>query len=495
MTTPATLPTPPAHRTASTGVKLAYGFGAVASGVTNTGLNYFLLIFYSQVVGLDPRWVGLAITISLVVDAVMDPVVGYWSDNVRSRWGRRHPFLYAAAIPGAVSYALLWMPPGGLGQEQLFWYLLAFSILTRIVDTFYELPASALMPELTYDYDERSALQGLRLFFGWAGGNIMTVLMFTVVFPLYVTGAISNGQFNRDAYHSYALIAAVLVAVAILVSALGTHRQIPYLRPAPPKRRLTPVQIIREMGETLSDRSFVALFVAAILGAVASGLSTSLTFYFTTFFWGFTSQQVGLITIGVFASAALGAWLAPIASRRLGKKRGAMIIGLIAFIGAPLPIVLRLAGLLPGNEDPMIFWFVLVTNTLDTALVICFQILVSAMIADLVDAGEVRTGRRSEGVFFSAMSFIRKAVMGLGLLTASAVLTFAAFPTGAKAGEVAPDTIWWLGALYVPIILALWLSMIAVLSRYRLGRADHEANLRKLAETRAADATAAPAGI
>ena len=91
--------------------KVSYGFGAVAFGVKDNGFSYFLLIFYSQVIGLDARLVGLALTISLLVDAVFDPILGYWSDNLRSKWGRRHPFMYAAAIPIAATYFLLWSPP------------------------------------------------------------------------------------------------------------------------------------------------------------------------------------------------------------------------------------------------------------------------------------------------------------------------------------------------------------------------------------------------
>ncbi|WP_374942060.1 MFS transporter [Sphingomonas sp.] len=470
----------------STLIKGAFGFGAVATGVIETGFNYFLLIFYSQVIGLDARLVGLAITISLVIDVLTDPALGFWSDNLRSRWGRRHPFLYASAVPVAVGYALLWMPPEGASQQTLFWYLLAVSIVTRIALSAYETPSSALNPELTSDYDERASLQGLRYFFGWSGGNVMTVAMFGVVFPLFVTAAIGNGQFNREAYVVYGYLAGGIALLAILVCAVGTHARIPLMAPPPPSRRHTLASVFREMYETLADRSFLALFVAAGLGAIATGLSASLTFYFTTFFWGFSSGQVAVLTVGIFASAALGAVLAPIASRRLGKKRGAMIIGLVAFLGAPLPILLRLAGMLPGNDDPSIFWLVLLTNTLDYGLIIAFQILTSAMIADLVEKAELRTGRRSEGVFFAAIFGIRKAVPALGILASSFILATAAFPKGAKAGEVSADTLWWLGAIYAPVILALWLSMMAVLSGYRLGRDDHENNLRKLAEARAA---------
>ncbi|MGY4397919.1 GPH family glycoside/pentoside/hexuronide:cation symporter [Sphingomonas sp. UYAg733] len=465
----------------STTTKFAYGFGSMASGVTETGFNYFLLIFYSQVIGIDARLVGLAITASLMIDAFIDPIAGYWSDNLRSRWGRRHPFMYAAALPAALSYLMLWNPPAGWDLHQTFWYLLVLGVLIRIFMTFYETPSSALAPELADDYDERSSILSWRLFFGWSGGNVMTVLMFAVIFPAAVTATIPNGQFNREAYVQYGVICAVLIFFAIMVSAIGTHSRIAGFSPAPPKRRITVTTIFREMYQTLADRSFVALFAAAMLGAIATGLAASLTFYFTTYFWGFNSAQIGIIVVGVFVSAALGSGIAPIVSRRMGKKRGAMIIGLIAFLGAPLPIVLRLIGVLPENGDPAVFWLVFVTNTLDTGLIICFQILTAAMIADLVDQSELRTGRRSEGVFFAAVTFVRKTVLGLGLIAASLILTLADFPVGARQGQVSADTLWRLGAYYVPTILALWLGMIAVLSLYRLERSDHEDNLRRLA--------------
>ena len=468
------------------GTKLAYGLGSIAYGVKENGFNYFLLIFYSQVIGLDARLVGLALTIALVIDAISDPLVGYWSDNLRSRWGRRHPFMYASAIPVAFTYFLLWNPPLGWGQEQLFWYVLCLAVAIRIFITFYEIPSSALAPELARGYDERSSMQSYRYYFGWTGGNAMSVAMFLAIFPAFVTAAIPNGQFNRESYVIYGQISSVVIFASIMISALGTHSHIAHLTPPPPKRRVTIGAMVRESYQTFADRSFVALFLASILGSIATGLSAALSFYISTYFWGFDSTQLGIIVIGVFVSAAIGATMAPYISRTMGKKRGAIIIGLVAFLGSPTPIVLRLIGALPDNGDPFVFWFVLVTSTIDVGLIICFQILSSSMVADLVEQAELRTGRRSEGLFFAAIAFVRKAVQGLGLIAASLILTLAAFPVGARPDQVSGEAVTRLATLYVPTVLALWLGMIAVISRYRLSREDHESNLRQLAENRAA---------
>ncbi len=465
----------------SLGTRLAYGLGAGAYGIKDGGFSYFLLLFYSQVIGVDARLVGLAITFALIMDAVVDPVIGYWSDNLRSRWGRRHPFLYASAIPTAAIYFLVWDPPADWSQTALFWYLLVLASLTRISISFYEIPSTALGPELARSYDDRSALFGWRLFFAWAIGTVMTVANFTLLFPAFATAEIPNGQFNRDAYEVYGMIASVLILAAILISALGTHGHVRHLR-APPKRRSLGVKaIFAEIFATLANRDFAALFAAAIFGAIATGISASLSFYFSAYFWGFSSKQIGLITMSVFASAALGGGLSPWVTRRLGKQRGAVVIGLLAGLALPLPILARLFDLLPANGDPVVFWVVFFVTLIDVGLVICFQALTASMLADLVEQAELKTGQRSEGVFFAANTFIRKAVQGLGVMAASVVLTLAEFPKGARPDQVSADSLWQLGATYVPAIWLVWALMILAVSRYRLSRADHEANLAALA--------------
>ncbi len=477
---------PAPHIKPSIWTKIAYGFGSVAYGIKDNGFKYFLLIFYAQVVGLDARLVSFAIMIALIADAFSDPIVGYWSDNFRSKWGRRHPFMYAAAIPIAISFYFLWHPPEGWSQQGLFWYVVLLSIAIRTFITFYETPSAALAPELTDDYDERSSLLSWRYYFGWTGGNAMTVITFAIIFPLFVTATIANGQFNPESYRTYGLIGSILIFAAIMISALGTHSYIPHLKQPPPKRRLTLGLIFREIFETLASRSFMALFIAALFGFVASGLAAGLAFYFATYFWGLSSEQIGVVTFCVFISAVLGAGLAPWVTRTLGKKRGAIIIGLIAFLGAPAPIFLRVLGLLPGNESPFIFPFVVVTSTIDVGLIICYQILAASMIADLVEDAELKTGRRSEGLFFAASTFVRKFGEGFGIVLAGFVITGVGLATGAQQGQVSDETLWRLGATYVPVILGLWMTMIAVISFYRLTREGHEDNLRQLAERNAA---------
>lgn len=468
------------HRPVSIGRKVAYGFGSVAFGVKSNGFDYFFLIFYSQVMGVSAYLVSLALMIALIVDALSDPLIGYLSDNTRSRWGRRHPFMYAAAIPASVAYYFVWNPPAGLQGDALFPYIVTLAILVRTLITVYEIPSSSLVAEMSDDYDERTSMLSYRYFFGWTGGTLMGA--FATIFILVPTETISNGMFNVEGHGQVGAIAATVIFLAIMISALGTHKMIPDLKPPPPARQMSVGLIYREVFETLASRSFLALFLAALFGAVASGVSTTLSFYFSTFFWGFTTEQIGLISLSVVISALMAFFISPIISKRLGKKRGAITIGLMAFTVAPAPIFLRLLGLMPENGDPALFPLVLSIIVVDVALIIAYQTLSASMIADLVEEAEIKTQRRNEGVFFASVTFVRKVTQGIGAAVAGVLLTISQFPVGATPDQVPESVLNAFGWLYVPVIFGLWMIMIACLSMYSVDRKKHEANLETLAQ-------------
>ena len=150
--------------------KFFYGFGSIAFGVKDNGFSYFLFAFYSIIIGLRPGLAALSLLIALIFDAVSDPIVGHVSDNLHSKWGRRHPFMYFAALPVAFFYYFLWHPPE-LGQTGLFIYLTLLAIAVRTFVTLYEIPSTALVAEISEDYDQRTSMLSYRYFFGWWGGS------------------------------------------------------------------------------------------------------------------------------------------------------------------------------------------------------------------------------------------------------------------------------------------------------------------------------------
>jgi Na+/melibiose symporter-like transporter len=460
--------------------KLLYGFGSVAYGVKDQGFAYLLLLYYNQVLGLSEEWVGFGILVALLLDSLLDPVVGYVSDNLHSRWGRRHPFMYAAALPVAVTYYFLWTPPAGLSPEALFVYLVVLAILVRTFITFYEIPSSSLVAELTDHYDQRTSMLGFRYFFGWWGGLTMGVLAFALFLQPDATHPV--GVLNAAGYHRYALTASLLMATAILVSALGTHSAIPYLRQPPARRGRDLRRMLRELRQTLGNRSFLVLFWAAVFSSMALGLTASLTVYFATYFWELTSSEISLTVLVGFPAAALALAIAPRISRAVGKKPAAIAVSLAALTLGPAPIALRLLGLFPPNDSPWLLPLLVAANLGTVTLFITASILTASMLADVVEDSELTTGRRSEGLFFAANAFVQKAVSGIGIFASTLLLTAVGFPRGARPGAVDPTVIRGLGLAYVPLVVSLFLVSIAFLAAYRISRTSHEANLRRLAE-------------
>ena len=141
---------------------------------------------------------------------------------------------------------------------------------------------------------------------------------------------------------------------------------------------------------------------------------------------------------------------------------------------------------MPPNGSESLFWLVLVITIFDVALIIAYQILSASMIADIVEQAELKTGRRSEGIFFAGISFMRKLARGSGLFLASLVLAAAEISRNVQPGDLSPATLQMLGAGYAFGLLALWGSAIAFLFRYQITREDHEANLAALKESREA---------
>lgn len=460
--------------------KFFYGFGSVAYGVKDNGFSFFLLLYYNQVLGLPLQWVGTGIFAVLIFDSISDPIVGRVSDNLHSKWGRRHPFMYAAVIPVALSYFFLWNPPEGISDGSLFAYFIIMAAIVRTTITLYEIPSSALVAELTDDYDERTSFLSFRYFFGWWGGLTMAVLSYQ--FLLVPTDENPIGILNKNGYQTMGLIASCIMVFAILTSCLGTHKYIPYLRQPPAKQPFSLSRTAHELWETLSNRSFIALFAAAIFAAMSAGMSSSLDIYLNTFFWEMDNTDLANINLSYFGSALFALVFAPFVGKKLGKKKGAIIIAVLGALMAPSPYVLRFLGWFPENGTPEVFWALLGVRMFDVMLIVASSILIASMVADIVEESELKTGRRSEGLFFAARNFIAKSISGVGVLIATTVLTFINFPEGAKPGQVDPEVVLDLGMVYAPLMFCFYMMSVLILFAYRISREDHSENLRRLAE-------------
>ena len=458
-------------------IKLGNGIGSVAYGVKDNGFAALLLLFYSQVLGLEARLVGLILLVALLLDALVDPLVGYWSDQTHSRWGKRHPWMYAAILPMAGAWLMLWHPPQ-TSSGWLYGYLLLFAFLMRAAVSCYEIPALSVVPGLTSDYDERTSITRWRFIFGWAGGLTMLMLAFGVF--LVPSARYPVGQLNIDGYGYYGWTGAGLMVVAALVAALTTHRRTARLDSSPPVH-LPLGQTLRKIGRTLSNRALLILLAATLFNFVNFGMTLSIASYVLTYYWempqvGFLLYAVALF-IGVIGAFLLVGFL----QSRIEKRTGAVACGLASLAFGLSPYVLRFAGLFPDNNQsaliPALFTLIAISNGLSVAV----GMMNTSMATDIIEASQEKTGERAEGMFFSAYFFTQKCATGIGIFLAGSIVSASGFPAKARPGEVAA-TVLDQFALYLVIVLTV-ISLIAItiISRFPITRAQHAQRIAKLA--------------
>ncbi|MBY0583383.1 MAG: MFS transporter [Sphingomonas sp.] len=458
------------------GSRLAFGFGSIAYGIKDNGFATFLLLYYNQVVGLPATTVGAAILCALLVEAFVDPLVGFLSDNTRTRWGRRHPWMYASAIPVAIGWILLWNPPEW-GPSAVTWYLFGSALLVRIALSAFEIPASALGPELSSDYDERTRLFSYRYLFGWAGGLAMLSLAYAIFLVPDATHPI--GLQNGPGYARMALFGAVAMVVTIIGSSLGLHREINYL-PRVPASHETLAEHVSIFRRTIANRAFITLMIASLFAYTAQGVSFALSNYLYQYVWHFHGADYQWLAASLLAGAALAFVLAPRLSAGGDKPKIGAMLGLGNATLAVLPYVLRQLGLFPDIGSPALIPLLLGIFCINTACGVGAFILGSAMLSDVVEDAEARTGKRSEGIFFSGSFFIQKTTTGLGTFIAGSVLAFAAFPVAATPELVTPAIIDRLTLVFICLMFSLYGIAAAITSRFPFGRADHLARLERL---------------
>src|SRR5215467_1259943 len=464
-----------------------YGVGSIAFGVHQTMLTSALLLFFNQVVGLPTAWVGAAMMVTLIIDAITDPLIGEWSDHTRSRWGRRHPFMYGSAVPAAVAFYFLFDPPLGWSQNHLLVYMGLMLVTVRILLSLYEIPSSALGPELTLDYNERTSLMGSRFFFGTLGGAGMLVLVLQVFLRKDATHPL--GLLNRAGYTQTAIAAGIAIFLSIMISSMGTHRFIASLV-RERRVRTTWREKVREVSGTLSNRSFLALAISGVVGAVSTGLRQGLDFYMSVYFWELTPAQMSYLAIAVLFAAFAGVVLAPAISRWFGKKPAMIGVFFASLFASVTPIALRLLGLMPPNGTHALFAVVLAFTFIAATLGLSGFIIATSMMADVVEDAAVSTGQRSEGLLFAANGLIAKCVTGVGTFLSGLVLAWISFPQQATPGQVDPAILHQLGMVFVPIVTLFSAISIAVLLFYDIDRATHQRNLAKLEAAEEATAAA-----
>lgn len=479
----------PAHGgNLSAKTRYSYAAGAVANGVKNVAFSAYLMFFYNQVVGVSAAVVSAALAATLIVDAIVDPFLGRWTDVARSRWGRRHPFIYAALLPTPFFFLLVWLPPAGLTTGQIGIWVFLTAVFTRVSISAFEISTQAMTAELTSDYRERTRLFSLRywfLYIGQYGYSAAALLIFFSPTPEY-----PRGQLNPDSYLGFALMGSAMIFISILVCGVGTHDRIPYLRQREAGREgVSFARHFREMASAFRNRAFLSIFGFGVFKFTAIGLYAASALYFNTYLFKLTAAQIALLTIDSVVAATIAAPLAPIMSHWLGKRNSSLIFAVFGVALGLSPLALSHTGMFYGPGDALLLPALFVIGAIYGAMVAVSLINTSSMLADVVEDSAIATGRHEAGTFFAAASFMQQCSTALGLVVNGMILTWAAFPKKAGAGQVTDAVMDALVIHYLPVSYGLWLVGCAFLFFYPITRSRHEQNLEIL-QARAAEVRA-----
>ncbi|WP_414664770.1 MFS transporter [Horticoccus sp. 23ND18S-11] len=409
--------------------KFTWALGSLGDNYAGNTIGQLKDPVYTVALGVPPEMIGWALSVPLVLDAFFDPVVGFWSDNWRGRWGRRRPFILAGAILLGVTMTLLWLPPAGSGWSHaaLAAYFLGATMLFYAAYSFFLVPYRALGLELTTDYHERTRLQGWGMMVGLIGG---LGLPWLYKIALLLGGAGVGSTASADAILAGARWVGagvgILILVTCLVPALGCRE--PAFQPSPSKLRLGPA-----LAATLRNRPFLHMLGMNFFATVGMYSPVTVSLLVSIYFL-FQGNQDGAATLtGYLGMAQMIGSLAGVpintgVSVRLGK-RGAALIAL--GIGA--------AGFAS-------LWWTLLPAHPYAALASQFLIgwgmqgvwLMSAtMNADVCDSDELATGQRREGVYGAVFALEQKIAFAVAALLGGYLVSRCGYVTSAApAGEV-----------------------------------------------------------
>jgi GPH family glycoside/pentoside/hexuronide:cation symporter len=363
--------------------------------------------------GVSAVLVGVAQMVPRLWDAITDPLMGHITDNTRTPWGRRRPFILLGGIAVAVTFVAMWAVPRDWGVMPQFWYFLGMSLLFYTAVTVFEIPHGALGMEMTADYHERTKLFSAKSFIGNAGAMITPWFYAMANMPFFMGGGDEVDGMRNVGY----LAAGVVLVFAFLCFALCKERQ--FERVAKQDR----VPLWTQLKTTMRNRTFLILVAIIFSTVLGFNLVNNFANYITIFylFGGdkqAASQLMGWIGTawGVTAVAAVFPlnWI----SKAIGKTRTLMIaVGLM--------LAAQLSKIVCYNPDAPRLLFI--PTVMLSAGMLMFFTLASAMVADVCDEDEMHTGRRSEGSYYAVFWWFMKMGMAGAYFVAGVLINLSGF--------------------------------------------------------------------
>ncbi|KAF0095919.1 MAG: Na+/melibiose symporter-like protein [Puniceicoccaceae bacterium 5H] len=459
---PSSQPPPPRQRQRDTrqedrvsmGEKLALGSGYLPVFLGNAAINSIALPFYQMTLHMNPSLLGAVLAAPRIWDAVTDPVTGYISDNLQTRWGRRRPLIFIGAIMQALAFGAIWMAPADWSDMAKAVYLLAMLILFYTCYTIFSVPLMGLTYEMTPDYKERTRVTAFAGLFNKVGE-----IGYAFLFPLAGL-AIFGGVVQGVRIVGWGTGLIFFGLVGILPALFVKERYYTRLSKTQAK-----VKFWSSFKDSMRNRAFVVL-IGLTVCQVLAGMLASSTDYYLIVYYMFDGDIVegskwkGFLSVGYAIVGVLSIYPVNLLANHWGKRLTLSIIFGLVFFGALGKWFLYT----PGNP-----WKILFDPILCGPIWTALNVLMPSMLADVCDDDELRHGQRREGMFGSIFSWIQKTGFSLSVLGMGIALDVAGFDA-ALGGAQSPDAIHTL-RLFLAVSTAVWAAVvIAMLSFYPLSQ-------------------------
>lgn len=478
MSSPATPPSPQSapHTVGnvSTPHKLAYGAGGLADVYMKQAVNPLAFPIYQIQLGVDPALLGTAIGVTRLWDALTDPLMGRISDNFRSRFGRRRPFIAAGAILSALSFIAIWWFPLGQGATYYFWHFLLGTLLFYSCYTLYGVSFSALGYGMSDNYKERTRIFAFSAFFGNIASMAVSWSFYFTQLPVFKNGI--------EGARMFGLLSAAGIVLFGLVPAIFLRER---LHGSGPKKKGAGLFGFREMATVLKIKQLRIVMGLVVLFLLSAHMVNNLGTYILIYYvydgdmtpasvlngWKGTVQNIVAL-----ASVPLVTWLAG----KLGKQRALLICLGCLLLGS----LSKWFAYTPDYPYLVLLTVVLLSPGITAVFLIC-----QSLLADICDVDELENGQRREGLVGAAYSWAMKLAISLGFFTTGFVLVMTGFSVS-KGMKQDPGTLLSMRLLFSLVPAAAVCVAIWLVTRLKLDESDVQEIQRKLAERK----TTAPAG-
>jgi GPH family glycoside/pentoside/hexuronide:cation symporter len=404
----------------------------------------YMLFFLTQALNISPMWAGIALLIPRLWDVITDPIMGAISDRTKTRMGRRRPYLFIGGLTFGASFILIFFAPAHEPEWVKILYVTFMYIVASTAYTIYDVPYSAMVPEMTSDYKERTTLTGYKMMAARLG-----IVMCVTIAPWLFNSRATLAEGFRFMGIAFGIFMIITGLYAFFATKKAPRIEVPAHK----------FSLKSEFNAIRYNRPFRILWTVFLFQNLAIGAASTTLIYFLIFVIKVDKSILGpMLAVGaVTATIVTPFWIW--VARRIGKREA-------YYLGLAITAVMSLPALFIPAGFVVTLFIVLMLGGIGDA---CNQLASNSMVPDTVEFDELRTGERREGAIFGAWAFCRKLGMAAGAFFVSIGLSLFGFESGNGSSIVQDETaILGIRLTYSLIPFALWIAAILMLKKYKL---------------------------